>query len=90
MGLRHHSPTPQGAAVMAVPSSDRHHLPIRHPQPATAVAAAGKAAAAAVVGQWRRRMAGRAAVVAMVTCSGSDGGVEMVMVAVMLVVSWRI
>ncbi|GKB20832.1 hypothetical protein Tco_0854755 [Tanacetum coccineum] len=31
-----------------------------------------------------------AAVVAMVTCSGSDGGVEMVMVAVMLVVSWRI
>ncbi|GJU23780.1 hypothetical protein Tco_1157122 [Tanacetum coccineum] len=25
MGLRHHSPTPQGAAVVAVPSSDRHH-----------------------------------------------------------------
>nr|GFA70005.1 hypothetical protein [Tanacetum cinerariifolium] len=24
-GLRHHSPTPQGAAVVAVPSSDRHH-----------------------------------------------------------------
>nr|GFA55786.1 hypothetical protein [Tanacetum cinerariifolium] len=24
-GLRHHSLTPQGAAVMAVPSSDRHH-----------------------------------------------------------------
>nr|GFA50896.1 hypothetical protein [Tanacetum cinerariifolium] len=23
--LRHHSPTPQGAAVVAVPSSDRHH-----------------------------------------------------------------
>ncbi|GJR55636.1 hypothetical protein Tco_1406157 [Tanacetum coccineum] len=45
MGLRHHSPTPQGAAVVAVPSSERHHLPIRHPQPATA----GKAAAAAVV-----------------------------------------
>ncbi|GJQ90240.1 retrovirus-related pol polyprotein from transposon TNT 1-94 [Tanacetum coccineum] len=40
MGLRHHSSTPQGAAV-----------PIRHPQPATAAAAAtaGKAAAAAVV-----------------------------------------
>ncbi|GJV56077.1 ribonuclease H-like domain-containing protein [Tanacetum coccineum] len=29
-----------------------------------------------------------AAVVAMVTCSGSDGGVEMVMVAVMLVIRW--
>ncbi|GJY85882.1 reverse transcriptase domain-containing protein [Tanacetum coccineum] len=25
LGLRHHSPTPQGAAVVAVPSSDRHH-----------------------------------------------------------------
>nr|GEU62175.1 hypothetical protein [Tanacetum cinerariifolium] len=24
-GLRHHSPIPQGAAVVAVPSSDRHH-----------------------------------------------------------------
>nr|GEW66043.1 retrovirus-related Pol polyprotein from transposon TNT 1-94 [Tanacetum cinerariifolium] len=24
-GLRHHSPTPQGAAVVAVPSSERHH-----------------------------------------------------------------
>nr|GEW79891.1 hypothetical protein [Tanacetum cinerariifolium] len=24
-GLRHHSPTPQGEAVVAVPSSDRHH-----------------------------------------------------------------
>nr|GFA94415.1 hypothetical protein [Tanacetum cinerariifolium] len=24
-GLRHHSPTPQGAAVVVVPSSDRHH-----------------------------------------------------------------
>nr|GEW79193.1 hypothetical protein [Tanacetum cinerariifolium] len=24
-GLRHHSPTPHGAAVLAVPSSDRHH-----------------------------------------------------------------
>ncbi|GJU38016.1 hypothetical protein Tco_1186370 [Tanacetum coccineum] len=42
MGLRHHIPTPQGAAVVAV-------TPIRHPQPATAAAAAGKAVAAAVV-----------------------------------------
>ncbi|GKB09883.1 hypothetical protein Tco_0843806 [Tanacetum coccineum] len=25
MGLRHHSPTPQGAAVVVVPSFDRHH-----------------------------------------------------------------
>ncbi|GKF27690.1 hypothetical protein Tco_0094032 [Tanacetum coccineum] len=25
MGLRHHSPTPQGADVVTVPSSDRHH-----------------------------------------------------------------
>ncbi|GJR99624.1 hypothetical protein Tco_0316133 [Tanacetum coccineum] len=25
MGLPHHNPTPQGAAVVAVPSSDRHH-----------------------------------------------------------------
>nr|GEW65648.1 hypothetical protein [Tanacetum cinerariifolium] len=25
LGLRHHSPTPQGAVVVAVPSSDRHH-----------------------------------------------------------------
>nr|GFC79891.1 hypothetical protein [Tanacetum cinerariifolium] len=25
IGLRHHSPTPQGAAAVAVPSPDRHH-----------------------------------------------------------------
>ncbi|GJU12723.1 hypothetical protein Tco_1135119 [Tanacetum coccineum] len=28
MGLRHHSPTPQGAAVVAVASPGRHHLEV--------------------------------------------------------------
>ncbi|GKB61020.1 hypothetical protein Tco_0917206 [Tanacetum coccineum] len=50
-GLRCHSPTPHGAAVVAVPSSDRHHdggvfrrlwWLIRHPQPATTAVATGK------------------------------------------------
>ncbi|GJV38988.1 hypothetical protein Tco_1417428 [Tanacetum coccineum] len=73
-GLRRHSPTPHGAAVVAVPSSDRHHdgglaadSPYRsatHGR-ATAAAAAGKAAAVVVV---------PAVVTQMVARSDEDGG----------------
>nr|GFC19833.1 hypothetical protein [Tanacetum cinerariifolium] len=57
MGITTTSPTPQGAAVVAVPSSDRHHdcglaadSPYSTPnldEPATVAAAAGKAAVVA-------------------------------------------
>ncbi|GJV76493.1 putative reverse transcriptase domain-containing protein [Tanacetum coccineum] len=73
-GLRRHSPTPHGAAVVAVPSSDRHHdggLAADSPYwsathgRATAAAAAGKAGAVVVV---------PAVVTQMVARSDEDGG----------------